>query len=62
MEYHGSIIRISVPSGVDGTKYLSPAGNLFDGSDGEVNSKRDRFSRHQTAVAGVTSYLSMREA
>lgn len=32
---HGSIVRISVPSSATGSNYTIPAGNAFDGTNGE---------------------------
>lgn len=37
-KYHGSIVRISVPSALSGSGYDIPAGNPFDGAGG----KRER--------------------
>lgn len=35
--FHGSVVRISVPSAADGKGYEIPTGNAIDGADGALS-------------------------
>lgn len=45
--YHGSMVRISVPSTTGGTGYDIPLGNAFDGTGGKFASSSSRSNGNE---------------